>query len=293
MVANYGFEIIADSVAPCGKRLTTGVARMPRCILAEWNTHRMFSRNAASSRAIPIEKMVQRVMEDPFIPLVWNKNKPGMQGGEELEGDDRYYAEREWLEACDTAVSHVRNLLVLGVHKQLPNRLLEPWMFTEAITSATEWENFFRQRCEVDKDGKPLAEPHMYKVACAVRDAIATSKPRVLRFMEWHLPYLDDAEMSEIARSSVWPTGGSLQEVFNLVSAARCARVSYLSHDGKRDWRADIELAKKLIGPGHWSPFEHVARAEDTLVRSANFVGFTQFRTFVDHHNFPGTAASP
>lgn len=294
---DYGARIIADSLAPCGKRLTTLVLRLPRFILAEQNTHRAFSRNAASSRAIPVEKMIQRIIEEPALPVFWGKNQPGMQADEQLTGTELDLARELWLSARNGAITYARSLIQIGLHKQIANRLLEPWMIAEVIVSATEWDNFFRQR--LDKH----AQPEFRVVAEAIRDAMGASTPQELKAGEWHLPYIDDATQSEVAEhvgvgAAYFSRNADQQHQaldalylrLCLVSAARCARVSYFTHDGKKEWQVDLDLAKRLIGPGHWSPFEHIAQALDRPYRRANFVGFEQFRALVDTDNFPATA---
>src|SRR3954452_24195130 len=94
-----GFEakVLADSVSPAGQRLTTLEATFPRFVLAEFNTHRVFSRNSASSRAIPVAKQLRRVLDDPYVPIEFGSNKPGMQAGPALAGANRDAAEREWV----------------------------------------------------------------------------------------------------------------------------------------------------------------------------------------------------
>ncbi|OYW85209.1 hypothetical protein B7Z17_02715, partial [Candidatus Saccharibacteria bacterium 32-49-10] len=237
-------KIVADSVSEIGDRLTTMEVTFPRMVLAEFNTHRAFSRNSASSRAIPVEKQLQRIMDDPFVPVWWGRKQSGMQADYELEGHDREQAEAEWLAARNSAVSHVQRLLELGLHKQITNRLLEPFMWHTVIVTATEWSNFFALRAN------PMAQPEIRVIAEMMRDLYAESKPMLVKYGEWHLPLIQpeerdgEFEFSENARK---------------ISAARCARVSYLTHDGKRDLEADLKLYDRLASAGHMSPFEHVA----------------------------------
>jgi len=158
-------KIVADSINPQGDRITTFLLTYPRFIHSELMTHRMFSRNSASSRAIPFEKMVKMVEEDPFIPLVWQKTHKGMQGSEYFTdeevrvdvGDELEYREdirlvtddlkARWLEARDKAVNAASGMNDLGLTKQLCNRLLEPFMWHTVLVTATQWENFFNLRC--------------------------------------------------------------------------------------------------------------------------------------------------
>lgn len=240
-------KVILDSLHSNGvDRLTTLECTFPRFILAEVNTHRAFSRNSASSRAIPVAKQIARVRDDPFVPKSWPANRAGMQADEDLNGIDAQSARAGWLQARDDVIFQVEALMNVGVHKQIANRLLEPFMWHTAIISSTEWENFYRQRCS------PLAQPQFQELAYAMRDAIQASEPTQLRYGEWHLPYVFDNDRRDVT----YP--GDLC----VISAARCARVSYLTHDGVRDISKDIDLGRKLMeaDPPHASPLEHVAR---------------------------------
>jgi len=140
-------QVIADSLNPYGKRITTMVVTFPRIILAEFNTHRMFSRNSASSRAIPFEKMVKSVQENPFVPMAWQKDHKGMQGSEYANNAVANDMRDQWLSARDTAINKATILSQYGCTKQLCNRLLEPFMWHTVIVTATDWENFFSLRC--------------------------------------------------------------------------------------------------------------------------------------------------
>lgn len=235
--------IIADSIPPSGVRLTTIEVTLHRFVLAELNTHRVFSRNSASSRAIPVRKQIARVVDDPAIPVEFGANQRGMQAGEPLTGEDHDRALTAWLEARDHAVEAVTRLQELGVHKQVTNRLLEPFMWHTVIVTATEWDGFWEQRCS------PLAQPEIRVAAEAMKAAYDASEPAQVGMGEWHTPYLRDED------------GDLDDESARQVSAARCARVSYLTHDGRRDISKDIELYERLVTarPPHWSPLEHVA----------------------------------
>jgi thymidylate synthase ThyX len=255
--------VVADSLSPAGIRLTTVEVTLHRFVLAELNTHRVFSRNSASSRAIPVRKQLARVLDDPAVPVEFGANQRGMQAGEPLTGGDHDAALAAWLEARDHAVAAVERLQELGVHKQVTNRLLEPFMWHTVIVTATEWDGFWEQRCS------PLAQPEIRVAAEAMRTAYDASTPAPLALGEWHTPYLreDDGDLdAETARR---------------VSAARCARVSYLTHDGRRDIDKDLELYERLVTarPPHWSPLEHVATpaaADETPL--GNLRGWRQLR---------------
>lgn len=268
-------RVLADSIAPCGKRLTTMEWKYPRSIHSEILTHRMLSKNSASSRAIPTEKLIQMVLDDPFVPEYIGANKGGMQAGEELSDDDKALARSVWDTAMRNAVISARALLEMGVHKQVVNRIIEPWMWITIIVSATEWDNVWGLRCH------PMAEPHFQKLAYMARDAMEASIPRVLQADEWHLPLIDwDDEIDKTL---------SPEDMIK-VSVGRCARVSYLTHDGKRDPAKDIELHDRLVvqTPLHASPAEHVAQALATPERHGNFIGWKMYRKFLPNENIGG-----
>lgn len=235
--------VLADSISPHGVRLTTLVIQLPRIVLAEFNTHRMLSRSSASSRAIPVAKMLEGVMAGPYIPEVWTRNGSGMQGHGIITDQDEIEACVDaWLAARDSAVEHTRRLLELGVHKQTTNRLLEPFMWHTIIVTATEWSNFFNLR------DHPAAHPAIANTAKAIREAMDASEPARLAYNQWHLPLVDERD-----------DGLRVADKIKL-SVARCARVSYLTHDGIRDPQADLDLHDRLLSAGHMAPFEHVAR---------------------------------
>ena len=149
---SFNAQILADSLSPQGDRITTMKITFPRMVLAEFNTHRMFSRNSASSRAIPFKRMVQMVEENPFIPIAWQKDHKGMQGVEYVKDED--ICKSIWLKGRNEAVTIAKGLNysndytgVEGVTKQLCNRLLEPFMWHTVIVTATDFSNFFKLRC--------------------------------------------------------------------------------------------------------------------------------------------------
>lgn len=256
-------KVIADSITASGDRLTTMEVQMHRFVLAEFNTHRMFSRNSASSRAIPIEKQIAKIEKHPAYPLEWGRNKSGMQAGEALNAKDAKKAAKIWKKASKKAIKNCRKLEELGVHKQLANRILEPYMWHTVIVSSTEWENFFEQRCS------PLAQPEIRFAAIAMRDAYQKSVPFLLMPGEFHLPYLQPEE-------DKLPIYTKIQ-----ICIARCARVSYLTHDNQRSVDKDVILFDRLVSaePPHWSPMEHIATPmTEDLDPSGNFDGYAQVR---------------
>jgi thymidylate synthase ThyX len=272
----YSVRVVADSVGPHEIRITTVEATFPRFILAELNTHRMLSRNSASSRAIPTTRLRSRVTAHPFMPIEWGSNRSGMSAGPEIPLADR--AAEIWLRARNDAVDASVQLLGLGVHKQITNRLLEPFMWHTAVITATDWNNFLHLRTQAD------AQPEFRKLALLIEAELNTSTPVRMHYPDWHLPYVEDEEKETLATM----TAAS-------VSAARCARVSYLNQD-RRDLAKDIELADRLIQNGHMSPFEHTAQCLPVPARWGNFIGWKQYRKFIPNeadpkgeHDGPGT----
>ena len=310
---SFSATVVADSVSTCtGKpaRLTTFSIRYPRMIHAELMTHRIFSRNASSSRAIPVAKQLARIVADPAVPVEWGSNKPGMQAGEALTTEQQALAEDVWARACASAVGFSEEMDKLNVHKQITNRLAEPFAHIAVIVSFTEAANFFSLRHH------PMAQPEFQRLAALMADAFRSSSPTTLGANEWHLPYISDAERSSM----------SVQDCIK-ASVARCARVSFNNHDGTApNILKDISLHDTLVvqKPLHASPAEHQATpffrpvirefgkskwlypydakwnkllGEPDLDDpwSANFRGFFQYRQGLEGQNvttFPWDAAS-
>ncbi len=285
----YSCRVVCDSEsADTLIRLTTLEITLPRIVLAELNTHRVFSRSSASSRAIPAEKRIAMVDADPFIPESFGKNRPGMQASEDLDGEEAKQARTIWLDGLRDALDHARELSKLGVHKQLANRLLEPYAWTTVLITATEWDNFFALRCS------PEAQPEIRRAAEMMRDAMGFSVPRVLSAGEWHLPYIDEHDRRELKADAlidldcVHQPGMPCCPLERLaprdaidISVGRCARVSTLTHEGRRDYMADLSLTKRLRDSGHMSPFEHPAMATKSDAFCGNFAGWKQARKFI------------
>ncbi len=294
-------KIVADSKNAQGDRITTFVLVFPRIVLAEFNTHRMLSKNSASSRAIPFEKMLKRVQEDPFIPIKWMKEHKGMQGTDyftDLEVEEKLLLSN-WMLARDYAVKMATNLSDQGLTKQIVNRLLEPFMWHTVIVTGTEWENFFALRAH------PAAEIHIADLAQKMLDAYNESEPKLLAAGEWHIPFGDNLEDSRVFAEFENPSfvgdNDDIQKLKVKIATARCARVSYLNFEGKDDYHADIKLFDILSTSGHWSPFEHCATAmtddeyfnddrgigmSDKYVGwSGNFRGFKQYRKMFEGEN--------
>ena len=239
----YKAEIICDSINVFGVRATTIAVTYPRIILAELNTHRMHSKSTSSSRAIPIKTMIKQVWSNPFMPVHWGKNKPGMQAKEELSGFKLVLAKGVWLLSSKVACLAALTLSGLGLHKQISNRILEPWMWTTTLITATEWDNFFKLRNHKD------AQPEIQKLAQLMQLAMDSSTPTKLAYGEWHLPYIMDYEQDR------YPIKDLLK-----LSTARCARISYFTHGTRSiNINNDLELHDQLVGsePKHASPTEH------------------------------------
>lgn len=273
---SFSANIILDSTNPHnGIRLITSELTYPRFIHAEFMTHRLFSRNAASSRAIPTRKMIKMVEENPAMPVHWGLNKRGMAAEESLNRIEADRAERIWLAARNEATEFAKQFRKLGLHKQITNRILEPWKWMTVICSTTQTSNFMALRNHED------AQPEIQEVAKlwsgALEDSVSVER-------EWHLPYVQDDEQDLDLETKL------------KVSTARCARVSYLTHNGTRSIDKDLELHERLLtgsGFGHWSAFEHPAQATDFTapyydfvkktfveepIRCGNFQGWIQYR---------------
>lgn len=276
-------DIVADSIGPSGVRLTTFVLTYPRYIHSEFNTHRAFSRNASSSRAIPVRKSIQMIRENPAIPLAFTKNQKGMQGGEALDHDAHEKAVLAWLEGRDRAIEIAEKLADLEVHKQYANRVLEPFAHITVVATATDWNNFFALRCH------EAAQPEIHELADKMYGLYRTSTPKIIADGHWHLPFVSEEEYSSAGEEY----GGAIDSDGIPIpikrSVARCARVSYLNHDGTKSTVAqDLELYKRLLSsaPLHASPAEHQAMAcGDPSIRSGNFRGWIQYRKTLRNEN--------
>lgn len=277
----FSATVLADSINDINDhRLTTFEVTFPRIILAEVNTHRLLSRNSSSSRAVPTRRILEEIRDNPFVPGTFGSYQPGMVSGSPLAGKNGDNARRAWINASHDAI---RNAIVMvygddslydsfmdggelpvaekgvSVHKELVNRIIEPYTWQTAIISATQWENFFRLRCAPD------AQPQINTLATLMRDAMESSSPTLIKEGQWHLPLVSPQEVSKHGEDS------SL-----LISAGRCARVSYLTQGLQRPVEKDLSLSAMLVNNGHMSPFEHQATPDNDA--DANFRGWRQLR---------------
>jgi thymidylate synthase ThyX len=248
-------KIIEDSVNDKDQRLTTFVLRYPRFIHSEFMTHRMISKNASSSRAIPVNKILASIEEDIARPIHWGQNQKGMQAQNEVDDETAAKALALWDEAAKSSIEYARKMAELGVHKQVVNRITEPFSHISVVATATDWANFFYLRYHPD------AQPEIRELGKKMYKCYRTNQPRLVKTFEAydeqtevdfevtknaHLPFvpLDEREM---------PFTDALA-----MSQARCARTSYNNHDGtSSNIEKDKVLAKDLSSVGHFSPFEH------------------------------------
>lgn len=288
--------IIADSVSSQGIRLTTLQLRYPRFIHSEFMTHRVFSRNASSSRAIPVGRLIRDVIDDPVYPSFWGRNQPGMQadaecGNDVRVGSVRFTREGAWDRARQEAIWYARAFTAAGYHKQIVNRLLEPFCHINVVVTATEWGNFFALRCHPD------AQPEMRLLAEAMHAAMSSSDPRLLRPGEWHLPYCADVHGKPIGLPGEFNSDDAIK-----ASVARCARVSYLTQDGRQPTiEEDLALYDRLVAsvPLHASPSEHQATPDENVGNEVggdiwshprlhgNFRGWIQYRKTLPNESCP------
>lgn len=264
-------RVIEDSLNPYNKiRLTTLQLRYWRGIHAEFMTHRVFSRNASSSRAIPVSTFLKQVWYDPATPVHWGANQPGMKARTELTGFKKWFAQFMWKTSGKMVCCLVwLTNKVSSPHKQVFNRLLEPWQYISVIVTSTEWDNFFELR------NHPDAQPEIQELAREMKYAMDNSKPTE-RYT--HVPYITGSD--HIALGQDASTGRLMQ-----ISTARCARVSYFTHDKQiPEIEKDLKLFNDLVGsvPIHASPTEHQAEALDSEEFNKNFRGWSQFRNIVE-----------
>lgn len=313
-------KIIADSVSPSGVRLTTFELEYPRFIHSELMTHRLFSRNAASSRAIPVEDMIELVETNPAMPIYWGKAQRGMSAAEET--DERVWMttgqefgntrEGAWRWARDKAVLVARAFHKSKYHKQVVNRLLEPFTHIKVVVTATEYDNFFWLR------NHPAAQPEICKLGEDMYEALKASAAKELHCGEWHVPYYFDGIWAPVLANDnleLIDEHGNTLDVALKISASCCAQVSYRKLNQTVEKALDIYRRLVEDRPVHASPFEHqgspmmydsiyyleggydqvdsesyltrgatMVKVSDGSIWSGNLRGWTQFRQTMDDH---------
>ena len=269
-------KIIEDSTSPEGKRLTTIECVLPKVFLAELNTHRAISKNARSTRAVPTSKLIDEVRTNPYIPIKWLKNKPGMQATEPMSEEDAINADKVWRLGANMAASTAETLFAMGLHKQWSGRVIEPFVWANVLLTATDWNNFLALR------DHPDAQPEMQALAQAIRQCLMESIPRLLEPGQWHLPYTLPDERESLSVS-----------LLQRLSVSRSARVSYSPFDGNASIEKELERYDLLVGsqPIHASPCEHQSTPDSVAFRKTkgepiytspelhgNLCGWVQYR---------------
>lgn len=252
-------KIIADSISPAGVRMTTMEIEYPRFILAELNTHRMLSKNSASSRAIPVKSMHEQINASPATPVYWGKNQAGMQAKEALDGDALFMVQSFWNKAKEDALHWAAAMAGLELHKQIANRVTEPWMTMKTVISGTEWSNLFWLRCHKD------AQPEFRELAVKMHEAMEASTPQPLNVGEWHLPYVKQDWLSSGEQIFLDNENNPITLAdAKMISASCCAQVSYRKNDDTLDKAHKIYHQLIESTPAHASPVEHQATPIDT-----------------------------
>lgn len=272
-------KIVADSIYKPGSkdyeshRLTTFSLRYPRFIHSQLLTHRAFSRNASSSRAIPVRKMMKNIEDDPAMPIHWGKNKKGMRAGKEIS--DPGGAEALWKSAMLACSKYTEKLVELGVHKQIANRLLEPWQHIDVLCTATEYSNFFNLRIASE------AQPEIRELAIQMADLYYSQEPQeLLTDNTWHLPYIVKEDLEGLDPIDI-------NDTLRKMSVARCARVSYMNHENRKPTtKEDVDLHNRLLESRHMSCFEHMARPLHIGEHSkGNLRGWVSYREMLPNEN--------
>ena len=282
-------QIIADSFGQDAPRLTTFELVYPRFIHAELMTHRVFSRNASSSRAIPVARMHKAIREMPALPVEWRMDEPGMQGWTLATPEQAEEAKIIYLEAMEDAIRHAERLAAKKYHKQHINRITEPYQHIRVCLTSTEWLNWDGLR------DHPDAEPTIQALARAMKAARQAHQPSFLHAWDHHLPYIEETDRVA-AQGFIDGTNFSVQDILIRVSGARCARTSYKTHNGLRSEIADdLRLFNKLVTSDliHASPTEHQASPDFLLIKErwmtpelhGNFRGWKQFRKTLPNEN--------
>ena len=247
-------KVLLDSVNPyTNVRLTTLHCVYPQFIHQQVLTHRMFSRNSSSLRAISFDRADSEF--DTVYPT-WTLEKKGMQGPLVEDFKTKLMADCIVDEMDNFVSSRCARLEELGIHHQDINNYLRPFQNIHTVITATDFENFFQQRLHES------TKPDMQRLAQLIYDALEESKPEETI---WHTPLISDLLESTYTNKQL-----------ELISAARLARISYFKWQD--DPQKDLELAKKLIENNHPSPFEHIAFAQQDNEYYGNFKSWKQLR---------------
>lgn len=255
-------KIVADSISSGGIRITTFELEYPRFIHAEFMTHRMFSRNAASSRAIPVAEAIRLIIANTAMPIHWGKNQPGMSAKEECNSKVTsswwpipYSREGVWSLVRDYTIVAAKAFSEAGYHKQIVNRLLEPFSHIKVVCTATEYDNFFWLRRHPD------AQPEIQELAEQMWKAREASTPRTLESGWWHVPYFENGYWSPRHSDEDTAPGENMSTLEDAIaiSASCCAQVSYRRLDDSLEKARDIYKRLVESKPVHASPFEHQA----------------------------------
>ena len=299
-------KVIAASISPQGHKLTTFELVYHRFIHSEFMTHRKVAKNSASSRAIPTAKLLEQVRNSPMMPIHWGQNQKGMQAAHQVEEMEADEAKRIWIASANTAADFAESLFDLGIHKQVANRILEPYVPMRVVATATDWNNFFHLR------DHPDAQPEIAELARQMRVAMDAAHYQYLEPGMWHLPYITPADAAEchmflkhgrITRDE--PRPAEVTALLLKISVARCARVSYNNFEGRpSSVQEDLALYEKLVGssPLHASPTEHQATPDEYLTNGGIgwnvgwqaphqwgcLTGWVQFRKTLDGEFVPG-----
>lgn len=292
-------RIIQDSINYTGFRITTFELEYPRYVHAELMTHRQFSRNAASSRAIPVDKMHEHIRDNTATPVVWQKNQPGMQSQVNFEGEELEKIKRLWVKARDSALAMARELFDLGLHKQWANRPTEAFQMIKTVVTTTELDNWFWLRDHKD------AQPDIKELSECMLKAKNESKPLLISYKEWHVPYVQRTRnINGVLEYHSNKQLLTLEQALK-VSASCCAQVSYRKSDDSLE-KAE-QIYDRLINsePVHASPVEHQARPmewnrhifdrtpweegvthmlRDGMLCSGNFKSWIQYRQLIPNN---------
>ena len=274
---NTKVKVIADSINESGDRVTTIECEYPRIIHAELLTHRVFSRNAASSRAIPVKTMLKNIWNNMFVPWYWGANQSGMQAKVQLSKPKIFIAKALWkIGVCINLLGSYL-LSSIGVHKQLANRNTEYASYIKTIVTSTDFDNFISLRLHPD------AQPEIADLAYKIKVALENSKPRLLKEGEWHTPYVSSLRTTK--EEWIHHVSGNYIPVFQAkkISVSCCAQVSYRTNDTSIDKAIRITDALSKSTPIHASPFEHICTPGNG---TRNLKGWIQYREEIENGKY-------